>query len=267
MSKAIYLGKQALQNHPKPVDGSFLSMDGDRFYRIANYQEMTPFFMSLVSPSDHWLFIASNGGLTAGRVNAESSLFPYYTDDKITDGAEYTCAKTIIRVLGGDQLLLWEPVSEDGKGFYSIESNLYKNTHGNRLRFEEINHDLKLRFAYEWSFSDRFGILRQAWIENLDDAERSIELLDGIQNILPAGVGSALQNGRSTLVDAYKKSELLKNGLAVYSLSARIIDRAEPSYKEQSTQRDQQTICKAFKKKIKANLPLRQIYLYCKFSL
>lgn len=229
MSKAIYLGKQALQNHPKPVDGSFLSMDGDRFYRIANYQEMTPFFMSLVSPSDHWLFIASNGGLTAGRVNAESSLFPYYTDDKIIDGAEYTGAKTIIRVLGGDQLLLWEPFSKYGKGFYSIESNLYKNTHGNRLRFEEINHDLKLRFAYEWSFSDRFGILRQAWIENLDDAERSIELLDGIQNILPAGVGSALQNGRSTLVDAYKKSELLKNGLAVYSLSARIIDRAEPS--------------------------------------
>lgn len=229
MSKAIYLGKQALQNPPKAVEGSFLSMDGDRFYKIANYQEMKPFFMSLVSPSDHWLFISSNGGLTAGRVNAESSLFPYYTDDKIIDGAEYTGAKTIIRVLQGDQLLLWEPFSKYGKGFYSTESNLYKNTHGNRLRFEEINLDLKLRFAYEWSFSDRFGILRQAWIENLDDVERSIELLDGIQNILPAGVGSALQNGRSTLVDAYKKSELLKNGLAVYSLSARIIDRAEPS--------------------------------------
>ncbi|QTN38007.1 hypothetical protein HZ996_02245 [Cryomorphaceae bacterium] len=190
---------------------------------------MVPFFMSLVSPSDHWLFVASNGGITAGRVNAESSLFPYYTDDKIIDGAEYTGSKTIVRVQENDRTLLWEPFSAYGKGMYSVDSNLYKNTHGNRLRFEEVNHDLQLRFAYEWSFSDRFGILRQAWIENLGEDHRSVELLDGIQNILPAGIGSALQNGRSTLVDAYKKSELLDKGLAVYSLSARIIDRAEPS--------------------------------------
>lgn len=229
MSKAIYLGKQAFQSSSRDVQGSFLSLDGDRFYRIANYQDMAPFFMSLVSPSDHWLFIASNGGLTAGRVNAESALFPYYTDDKIIDSAEITGSKTVILVEEEQKAFLWEPFSKFSRGQYRVDSNLYKNTHGNRLRFEEVNLDLQLRFAYEWSFSDRFGIIRQAWIENLSENKRNIELLDGIQNILPSGLGSALQNGRSTLVDAYKKSELLENGLAVYGLSARIIDRAEPS--------------------------------------
>lgn len=229
MSKSIYLGNQAFQHKSYDVGGSFMSLDGDRFYKISNYEEMAPFFMSLVSPSDHWLFISSNGGLTAGRVNAESALFPYYTDDKIVDGSEDTGSKTLILVKEGDQCVLWEPFSAFGKGLYNVESNLYKNTHGNRLRFEQINHDLKLRFAYEWSFSDRFGIQRQSWIENISDKSLTVELVDGIQNILPAGVGSALQNGRSTLVDAYKKSERLRNGLAVYALSARIIDRAEPS--------------------------------------
>ncbi|MEJ2279477.1 MAG: hypothetical protein P8Y70_17300 [Candidatus Lokiarchaeota archaeon] len=45
---------------------------------------MPPFFMSIVSSSNHWLFISSTGGLSAGRVSAEQALFPYYTDDKLT---------------------------------------------------------------------------------------------------------------------------------------------------------------------------------------
>ena len=59
---------------------------------------MPPFFMSLVSSADHWLFISSTGGLTAGRVNAESALFPYETEDKITAHSELTGSKTIFRV-------------------------------------------------------------------------------------------------------------------------------------------------------------------------
>ena len=31
---------------------------------------MRPFFMTLVSGSDHWMFISSTGALTAGRGNA-----------------------------------------------------------------------------------------------------------------------------------------------------------------------------------------------------
>jgi hypothetical protein len=54
--------------------------------------------------------------------------------------------------------------------------------------------------------------------------------LDGIQNIMPYGVGSALQGIRSNLVDAYKRSELEKeSGIGIFALSAIIVDKAEPS--------------------------------------
>ncbi|MDZ7647330.1 MAG: hypothetical protein U5K54_09195 [Cytophagales bacterium] len=57
-----------------------------------------------------------------------------------------------------------------------------------------------------------------------------VTLLDGIQNIMPYGVGSALQNQRSNLVDAYKRSELDKSSsIGIFALSAIIVDKAEPS--------------------------------------
>ena len=57
-----------------------------------------PFFMSIVSSSDHWLFLSSNGGVSAGRANSNNSLFPYTTDDKVTDNAESTGSKSIFKI-------------------------------------------------------------------------------------------------------------------------------------------------------------------------
>src|SRR6476646_6079649 len=74
----------------KTVRGEHVQFEGEDFYRISNYDRMRPFFMTAVSDADHWMFISSNGGLTAGRRTADLALFPYYTDDKIRDMAEAT---------------------------------------------------------------------------------------------------------------------------------------------------------------------------------
>ena len=82
----------------KEVTIDRIQIEGELFFKISNSDAMRPFFMSIVSDSDHWMFIASNGGLTAGRRNAEYALFPYYTDDKITESADNTGSKSIFRV-------------------------------------------------------------------------------------------------------------------------------------------------------------------------
>ena len=97
------------------VNGQFISINGERFYEIANYDEMQPFFISLASDTDLWMYLASTGGLTCGRRSPNEALFPYYTDDKITESYEFTGPKTVIKVKGepfqvnGD--LLWRPFS------------------------------------------------------------------------------------------------------------------------------------------------------------
>ena len=67
------------------VKGQFITINGERFYEIANYDEMNPFFISLSSDTDLWMYLSSTGGVTAGRQNPNKALFPYYTDDKITE--------------------------------------------------------------------------------------------------------------------------------------------------------------------------------------
>jgi len=228
MKNPIYIGNTKLNTEDKKVSGSQIDIAGENYYKISNVDTMRPFFMSIVSDSNHWMFISSNGGLSAGRKDCDSALFPYYTDDKITESAEVTGSKTIIKVHKEDRTFLWEPFSDAYKGLYATKRNLYKNDLGNKVIFEEINHDLEITYRYEWNSSNRFGFIKKSTLINNGQKRCSLTLLDGLQNIMPYGVNADLQNSRSNLVDAYKKSEL-EPPLGIYALSAIIVDKAEPS--------------------------------------
>ncbi len=200
------------------------------FFKISDTETLRPFFMTIVSDSNHWMFVSSNGGLSAGRKNSEFALFPYYTDDKITESAEITGSKTMVQVRKNGEIILWEPFSVRNEAQFHTTRNVYKNEFGNKIIFEEINHDLALAFSYEWNNSSEFGFIKKSKIKNLSNENQNITILDGLQNILPYGIGSDLQNRVSNLGDAYKRTELdQKSGLGIFALSAIIVDKAEPS--------------------------------------
>lgn len=202
----------------------------EEFLKIEDVDRLRPFFMSIASPSNHWMFLSSNGGLTAGRRNANFALFPYTTDDKVTESSEITGSKTLIRTLVNYELNCWEPFSIRFADRFKLSRHLYKNIYGNKIVFEEINHSLGLSFSYMWSSCDNFGFVKTARLTNLTNSEIQLECIDGLQNILPAGVVSDLQTQSSNLVDAYKRSELdIETGLGIYALSAVPVDKAEPS--------------------------------------
>lgn len=208
----------------------YIQIDHENFYKITNCDSLRPFFMSIVSDSNHWMFISSNGGLTAGRKNSNFALFPYYSDDKVTESFDITGSKTIFQVQSGDGIKLWEPFSNRYTGVFSITRNLFKNEYGNKIIFEEVNHDLGLSFQYSWNSSNRFGFVRKSKLVNTSQESIKVKLVDGVQNILPCGVDPDLQRSSSNLVDAYKKTELVSGSLlGLFTLSAIIVDKAEPS--------------------------------------
>ncbi|MDA9257740.1 hypothetical protein N9P35_00930, partial [bacterium] len=226
----IFLGKNSAYNPSLEVSGAQVIIENEVYYKISNSNKMRPFFISLVSNSDHWMFISSNGGLSAGRKNAENAFFPYYTDDKITESSDITGSKTILHVHKDDKTFLWEPFSNKYEGVYAIKRNLYKNNYGNKLIFEEVNEDLGITFQYQWNTSTKFGFVKKSTVQNNTTAAVEVTILDGIQNILPYGIASDFQNSTSNLIDAYKKCELEKDtGLGIFALSAVIVDKAEPS--------------------------------------
>ncbi len=214
----------------KDVTLESVTINNESYFKISNHDKMRPFFMSIVSDSNHWMFISSNGGLSAGRKNAEYALFPYYTDDKITESFDITGPKSVFQVFKNGKVEIWEPFSERFQDKYKLTRNLYKSSYGNSIIFEETNHDLDLTYSYQWSSSNDYGFVKTSKLINTGNDTIKVSLLDGIQNIVPYGVGSAVQNQSSNLVDAYKRNELHEaTGLGIYALSAIIVDKAEPS--------------------------------------
>ncbi|HAS8623971.1 hypothetical protein JKP22_03770 [Vibrio vulnificus] len=212
------------------VEGSFVDLLGERYYKIAHVDKMAPFFISVVSSSDHWLFISSTGSLSAGRIRPENALFPYKSVDHIHESAENTGSKTIVRVQQDGRWVLWEPFNRFHDGLYQVERNLYKNSIGDKIVFEELNHTLKLKFQYAWASSDEFGFVRRAQISDLSGQDRELDILDGLQNLLPSGAPLAALQTRSALVDAYKWNEQVEGtSLALYTMYAKLSDRAEPA--------------------------------------
>jgi len=225
MQRAISAGYRA----GELVSGEFVTFGGERYYAIRNVDGMAPFFISVISSADHWLFVSSTGGLTAGRVSPETALFPYIPVDRVHESFSHTGPKTVLRISADGHPQLWEPFNRDCEARFDVSRNLYKNVLGNKLCFEEVNHDLQLTFRYTWMTSDRFGFVRHCELRNTGKRPVKVDVLDGLQNILPAGTPLLAQTNTSNLVDAYKWTELDETtGMGVYSLYSGISDRAEP---------------------------------------
>jgi len=226
----LYIVNNPIKSDKPSATGQFVLIDNEKYYQIKNYDAMSPFFISLASDSDHWMYISSTGGLSAGRKNPDTALFPYYTDDKITESNEITGSKTILQVQKNGKRYLWEPFSDRFNGAYLLERTISKSTIGNKLIFAEKNFDLGLTFSYCWMNADDFGWVKKSRLINDADSQVDVTLVDGLQNILPDGIDKFTQNTFSTLVDGYKKTELIEESqLALFRMEAILVDRPEPS--------------------------------------
>ncbi|MFN8589013.1 MAG: hypothetical protein U0704_14575 [Candidatus Eisenbacteria bacterium] len=208
-------------------NGGLVAHAGGEWLRITEFDRMPAFLMSIPSDTDLWMYVSSGGGLTAGRTDADGSLFPYVTVDQLHDAHHHTGPVTLLRVRRGAQVTLWEPFVPRAERHPDIERNLYKHPLGHQVMFEEVHHGLRLAFRYRWAACDAFGHVRSCTLENLD-GDAIVEVLDGVRNLLPFGAPLGLYQHSSSLVDAYKRNEVdAFTGLGVFSLTSVISDRAE----------------------------------------
>ncbi|NCC65614.1 MAG: hypothetical protein EOM15_13270 [Spirochaetia bacterium] len=213
--------RERIENHT--TSEGFIVTEQGLWYAIDSYDELEPFLMSIVSPDDLWMFISSTGSLTAGRKNADHALFPYCTSDKVTENYPTTGSHTIIRIDDN----VWQPFSQGYAKNADIQRTLYKHEAGNRIMFCEYHASYHLEFRYAWASSPRYGWVRSASLRNASDYPRRIQILDGVQNIVPANVTQKLQTNLSNLVDAYRLQELHENKVATFGLTSYICDRPQ----------------------------------------
>jgi hypothetical protein len=144
-------------NSPPPLETR--DLDGEVFLVIRDVDQLPPFLMSVVSASDHWLFVSSRGGLTAGRVSPAGALFPYVTDDKLHTCHAHTGPSTTMRVTTPAGVRVWEPFRHENDD-PQVHRHLLKNVRATQVVFEEVHEPLGLVFRARWSTSERFGFVR-----------------------------------------------------------------------------------------------------------
>jgi len=210
---------------PGDPQGRFVTRDGRSLYEIEHSEAMPPFLMTVVGDSDLWMYLSSTGAFTAGRVEPDRCLFPYETDDRLHELVGLTGPVTRVRFEDGR---IWRPLDGRAPG-PSNPRTLRRSLVGDTVEFEETDPESGLTFRAEYGFSDTYGIVRRCELHLHDGGVPvAFDLLDGYLNVMPANVPLMLQQGMSTLVDGYKRSERIgEHGPAIYALESSITDSPE----------------------------------------
>ncbi len=222
-------GEDTLSPHPAAESGAvaIVRAGDDDYVVIDDFDRLPPFFCTLASDADLWVFISSTGSLTAGRSEPDNAILPYETVDKIHTNGSHTGPLTLLRWYGNGRLKVWEPFR--GPASSSVRRRLMKNLIGSRMVFEESLLDEGLTFSATFKISDRFGLVRECSVHNSGTVQRSMEILHGVRNLIPWGVSVRLQNEMSCLTDAYKQNEILSpSGPGIYSMASGITDKPVP---------------------------------------
>ncbi len=185
---------------------------GAEWYRIDRVERMEPFLMTVVSDTDLWMFVSSAGPLTAGRVDADHALLPYETDDRLHRAAGITGPVTVLARTVEGRRELWRPydrVLADG-----CTRAVAKRAIGNALTLEEHNAAWGLTFRMTWTPAPSHGWVRTAEVVDVAGDGAHLEVVDGLLDVMPAGVDAHTEQVTSNLVDAYKRSETGRWGTA-----------------------------------------------------
>ena len=199
-------------------------IDGVDCYRILDTHLMEPFLLTVVSPEEHWMYISSRGGLSAGRVNAQHCLFPYRTDDLLHAVDAFSGPWTGVRV--GHEL--WEPFT--GRAGEQERRHLAKSVLGDRIVFESHHEGLGLVARAWWTFSNEHGFVRTVSLEASGEHACEVQVLDALRDLQVGGASLPVMQSMSCLVNAYTRSECVgSTSLATFAMETALSDRAEPA--------------------------------------
>ena len=170
------------------------------------------------------MYISSRGGLTAGRVNAQHSLFPYRTDDLLHAVDAFSGPWTGIRV--GNEL--WEPFT--GRAGAQERRHLAKSVLGDRIVFESHHEGLGLVARAWWTFSNEHGFVRTVALEASGEHACKVQVLDALRDLQVGGASLPVMQSMSCLVNAYTRSECVgSTSVATFAMETALSDRAEPA--------------------------------------
>ena len=192
---------------------------------------MAPFLMSLVSDSDHWMFISSNGALTAGRQGSRPRAVPllHRRPDPRQPGPDRQQDHPAGHPRRADSALgALLPALRGSVPDHPEPRPRASTATGSSSRRSTTTSGCRSRA--EWMTSERFGFVRRAPWSTWRTGPAAVEVLDGIQNLLPAASSAASSWNTAPWRTATRRTSSSPRLASACSSSARSrVDRPEPS--------------------------------------
>ncbi|MFA6217068.1 MAG: cellobiose phosphorylase [Candidatus Omnitrophota bacterium] len=184
-----------------------------------------------------WAFYVNRGQAIAsfGIKDKDNAILEFQPANKAWESVFSHGFRTFLKVMTKQSFRIYEPfrcgfVNES----YVVSNKMVMTSYG--LRLEEINRTLGLRITVEYFTvpQDSYaGLVRNVTISNLSKSAKSIELIDGLPQIVPFGVNNFFLKKMSRTIEAWMVVENLKSGVPFYKLSVDPADKPEVVHIEQ----------------------------------
>ncbi|MCX5709273.1 MAG: cellobiose phosphorylase [Candidatus Omnitrophica bacterium] len=177
-----------------------------------------------------WTFYVNRGQAIAsfGTKDKDHAILEFFPADKSYQLTPSNGFRTFIKVLGKKQAI-YEPFHN---GFvnagFKLKNEMRITPEGLTLEEENFTLGLKVRVEYFNIPQDTFaGLARVVTVKNTGRANKKIQLLDGLPQIIPYGFNNFFLKELSRTISAWVNVENLKNSAPFYRLTVDPSDRPE----------------------------------------
>jgi hypothetical protein len=202
-------------------------------YILEDYDRLKPFSSFLpgiagVNGIPLWAFYVNRGqGITSfGTESKDFPIMEFQPANRAYQQTSLTGFRTFIKILSGHQTKPYEPFSSTGSDDPSRRMYIGMGD----VEIEEIHQKVGLKVNahyYTVPNEDYSGLVRDVRIENISDQKLSLEILDGMPEVIPYGVNDYLLKHLGRTIEAWMEVYNFEAGIPFYKIRASIEDVAE----------------------------------------
>lgn len=198
--------------------------NGDNGFVIEQYNDLSPFASFLpgiagAKGRPAWVFYVNRGQAIAsfGVRNKDGAFLEFYPADKAYQLTPARGFRTFLKMTSGDEVLTHEPFQRGADS--EVRQRMHITPH--EVGVEEINPHLGLSIRADMLTLPEApvsALLRRVELLNTSDQIKSIEIVDGLPQVLPYGLNQWGVKFMSRTSEAFMRAEGIEQNLAFYRL-------------------------------------------------
>jgi hypothetical protein len=215
----------------------YLSDNGE--FVIENYNYSKPFsnfFPGIAGKYGipMWTFYVNRGQAISsfGVKDKDHAILEFLPANKAWQLVSSQGFRTFIKVFSGNKTAFYEPFHNGFSNLgYNLTNKMLISPSGLALEETNISLGLKVKVEYFNIPSDNYaGLTRIVKIENTGNKDKTIELVDGLPQIVPFGTNNFFLKKMSRTIEGWMGVENLKNNAPFYRLKVDPADRPEVTH-------------------------------------